>query len=79
MCRFQHDKGALAGLIVGCIAFVGLVIAWALFAYRRHRMHHEQAEAAAAALGGGARAMTLDEEDEDDKLCSCINACLICQ
>lgn len=65
--RFKHDKGALAGLIVGCIAFTGLLVAWALFAYRRHRIHREQTEAAAAVLGGsGLRAMTLDEEDEDD-------------
>ncbi|KAI0777498.1 hypothetical protein BD413DRAFT_180764 [Trametes elegans] len=65
---FAHDKGALVGLIIGVIAFVGLTAAWGFFAYRRHRMHHIQTEAAAAALSrphGGTRALVLDEEDED--------------
>ncbi|KAI9058015.1 hypothetical protein FKP32DRAFT_1606950 [Trametes sanguinea] len=66
---FAHDKGALAGLIVGVIAFVGLTAAWGLFAYRRHHVRRMQAEAAAAALGrsnGGNRTLVLDEDDDDD-------------
>ncbi|KAJ8482365.1 hypothetical protein ONZ51_g5406 [Trametes cubensis] len=65
---FAHDKDALAGLIVGVIAFVGLTAAWGFFAYRRHHVRRMQAEAAAAALGrshGGPRALVLDEDDED--------------
>ncbi|KAI0827011.1 hypothetical protein BC628DRAFT_190868 [Trametes gibbosa] len=65
---FKHNKGALAGLIVGLIAFVGIVAAWGFFAYRRHHIHRMQAEAATTALGrsnGGNRAFVLDEDDED--------------
>lgn len=65
---FAHDKGALVGLVIGCIAFVGLIAAWASFVHRRHRMQRLQAEAAAPALGRGSRirALTLGEEDEDE-------------
>ena len=62
MPGFAHDRGALAGLIVGCVAFGALVLALGIFAYRRHRVRHAEV----AALGrGGPRSMVLDEEDDD--------------
>ncbi|KAI1798365.1 hypothetical protein LXA43DRAFT_1088474 [Ganoderma leucocontextum] len=66
---FARDKGALAGLILGCIALAGLIVAWALFAYRRHRVRSAQNADAVAALRSGpgrTRAVMLDEEDDED-------------
>ena len=55
-------------MIIGSIAFAGLIVAWGLFAYRRHRLRNAQAVDAAAALRsgpGGARPFMLDEDEDD--------------
>ncbi|PIL27368.1 hypothetical protein GSI_10515 [Ganoderma sinense ZZ0214-1] len=67
---FAHDKGALAGLVLGCIALTGLVAALGLFAYRRHRARSAQNLDAVTALRGGPggpRALMLDEDDDDSR------------
>ncbi|KAH9918742.1 uncharacterized protein BXZ73DRAFT_105137 [Epithele typhae] len=56
---FAHSKGALAGLIVGCVAVAGVILALAIFASRRHRVRHAEN---AALNNWSNRAMTLDDE-----------------
>lgn len=66
---FEHSPGALAGLVVGVIAFVALLLAWGLLAYRRHRAQHLAAEATAAALANNTSRRSgpmLADEDDDD-------------
>ena len=49
-------------MVIGCVAFAGLVLAFAIFAYHRHQLRHAES----AALGrSNVRSMTLDEDDDD--------------
>ncbi|OBZ77959.1 hypothetical protein A0H81_02077 [Grifola frondosa] len=63
---FAHNSGALAGLIIGVIAFVLLMAALIFLAYRRQRMHRLEADVAAAALvsRSGLRIRALDDDDD---------------
>nr|VWO96295.1 N/A [Ganoderma boninense] len=65
---FVSNKGALAGLILGCLAFAGLVAAMGLFAYRRHRArsaHNADAVSALRRGPGHLRAHMLDDDDDN--------------
>ena len=67
MISFARNKGALAGLIVGCIALAALIAAWVVLACRRHRARSAQNADAVAALWsrpGRTRTLLLDEDDD---------------
>ncbi|KAM5534715.1 hypothetical protein V8D89_011579 [Ganoderma adspersum] len=67
--RFARNKGALAGLILGCIALAGLVAALGLLVYRHHRArsaHNVDAVTALPRGAGRSRNLMLDEDDDDD-------------
>ncbi|KAH9831204.1 uncharacterized protein C8Q71DRAFT_861938 [Rhodofomes roseus] len=66
---FAQSHGALAGLIIGCIALLALLGALLIIALRRHRAHKTAEAATAEALANTARrrpANMLADEDEDD-------------
>ncbi|KAK7683023.1 hypothetical protein QCA50_013695 [Cerrena zonata] len=68
-----HHPGAIAGVVIGSVAFAGLLVAWLFIARRRHQMAVREAESAvltSANSGGGgdafgsgrARALFLDDD-----------------
>ncbi|CCM05989.1 uncharacterized protein FIBRA_08230 [Fibroporia radiculosa] len=62
-----HSPGALAGVILGSMAFVSMLALMLVLAYRRHRLHRTEAEAAALNGTRGRRpSMILADDDYDD-------------
>lgn len=66
-----HRPGAIAGVVIGSVAFVGLLVAWLFIARRRHQVAVQEAEAAVLSgphSGGGrtsfgrGRTLVLDDD-----------------
>ncbi|KAI0937725.1 hypothetical protein AcV7_003680 [Taiwanofungus camphoratus] len=74
---FAHNGGALAGLVIGCIAFVAVIGVWSFLGLRRYRVRRMEAEAAAGTLGTqanygstgrpGRRGPILADDDDDEE------------
>ncbi|CAL1709361.1 unnamed protein product [Somion occarium] len=74
---FDHNPGAIAGVVIGIVAFVALLACWLFIARRRHHLRIREAELAALSGGtsglgrsglGGTRTLILDDDDRDDIL-----------